>query len=292
MNKTKIEYLNFTWSPVTGCSPVSAGCEHCYARRMHERGLWTSEIKPFSEVILHPYRLDEPLRRKKGARIGVAFMGDLFHEKVPDSFITSVFFTMSECPAHMFVVLSKRAQRMQQFLSAYRMASGFGPDGPWPLPNVWLGVSVEDQPSADERIPLLLQTPAALRYVSYEPALGPVDFHFGRLHGTPGDEGPTNLYTPKDRISWVICGGESGPGARPMNPDWARSLRDQCQASGVPYYFKQWGEWAGYGQATKANGSDFSEAHRWDSGIVSLRVGKKAAGCTLDGREWKEMPKC
>ena len=267
---------------MTGCTPISAGCEHCWARRMHERGLWGK--RPFSEVTLHPDRLDEPLRRKKPARIGVAFMGDLFHEGVPDKFIDQVLAVTVRCLQHVFMILTKRPQRMMDYFSGY-------PDSPrtrflaaeaygharteiaWPLPNVWFGVSVEDQATMDERSPLLLQTPAAVRYVSYEPAIGPLRFDpVWDVTGTWG-------------IDWVIAGGESGPGARPMHLDWARSVRDQCQTAGVPFYFKQWGAYAWHPRLTQHNGTVTSNSEQ------PIRVGKKAAGRMLDGREWKEMPR-
>ena len=235
MNRTAIEYLDYTWNPVTGCIPVSAGCEHCWARREHERGIFGKQ--GFSEIQLHILRLDEPLRRKKPARIGVCFMGDLFHEQVPDKFIDQVFAVTVRCSQDVFLILTKRPQRMMDYFSGY-------PDSPrtrflaaeaygharteieWPLPNVWLCVSVEDQATAEERIPLLLQTPATVRWISIEPMLGPVKFDpVCDITGTLG-------------IDWVVVGGESGPGARPVHPDWVRSVRDQCRAAGVPFYFK------------------------------------------------------
>lgn len=255
MNKTKIEYLNFTWSPVTGCTPVSSGCEHCYARRMHERGLFGKQS--FSEVTLHPERLDEPLRRKKPARIGVAFMGDLFHKQVPDQFIESVLAIITRCPKHTFLLLTKRPQR---FDIMAKDALRISRTDTWPIRNLWLGVSVEDQPSADERIPWLLRTPAALRWISLEPMLSDVSLNQIMVpEGLPPErerrDGPWTLtwnpltgqrttspyssYIYPEKIDWVVLGGESGPGARPMDPDWARSVRDQCKVAGVPFYMKQ-----------------------------------------------------
>lgn len=229
MNKTSIEYLDFTWNPVTGCTPVSDGCAHCWARAMHGRKMWGD--RPFSEVTLHPERLEEPLRRKKPARIGVCLMGDLFHDKVPDGFIDRVFDVMLQCD-HRFFVLTKRPERMESYFTGFLYPALL----PNVLKNLWLGVSVENQATADERIPLLLRTPAAVRFVSLEPMLEYVnltcvsDLYFDALYGF--NEG-------KEKIDWVICGGESGPKARPMKEEWARSVRDQCKVAGVPFFMKQ-----------------------------------------------------
>jgi protein gp37 len=311
MNKTSIEYLDYTWNPVTGCTPVSAGCEHCWAKRMHERGLWGKQ--PFSEVTLHPDRLEDPLKRKKPARIGVCFMGDLFHEKVPMGDVMQVFAVMALAPRHTFLILTKRPERMHDMLTGsgvreWVLGSAWSMLGKlpkyrhenimnrlWPLPNVWCGVSVEDQKTADERIPWLLKTPAAVRYMSVEPMIGPVDLD--RFTGCGHESGwrncPDHLAGRADcaGIGWVICGGESGPGARPMHHDWAKSIRDQCQAAGTPFYFKQWGQFCWPEQMPE-------ETWRRVDAQVNLAgipdepygVGKKAAGRVLDGREWLEMP--
>lgn len=273
---TKIEWADKVWNPVTGCTKISEGCRNCYAERMAKRlagRCGYPKENPFA-VTLHPDRLEEPLHWKKPSRIFVCSMGDLFHEEVPLKFIAEVFNTMvawrcpkhyrhdededgcfNEDPGHTYLILTKRPKRMKRVmekeLSEY-VGECWGGNTPlalefevgsWPPDNLWLGVSVENQKTADERIPLLLQTPAVKRFVSYEPALGPIDF-------APWIK----------QIDWLIMGGESGPGARPMHPDWARSTRDQCKAASVPFFFKQWG------------------------------LGKKAAGCLLDGREWKETP--
>jgi protein gp37 len=219
-----------------------------------------------------PERLVIPLRWRRPRRIFVNSMSDLFHESVTDHFITEVFQVMRSTPHHIFQVLTKRPERMLGFLARVKRWEGLytldgeeprgyrghaaivGDDGNWPLPNIWLGVSVEDQATADERIPLLLQTTAAVRWVSYEPALGPVDLtklQFGWIwDGSErkpsrhnllvpitifGDEG--DYYFPG--LDWVVCGGESGPNARPSHPDWFRNVRDQCQAAGVPFFLKK-----------------------------------------------------
>ncbi len=228
-----IEWTEETWNPVTGCTKVSQGCQHCYAERFSER-FRSVKGHPYEmgfDLTLRPERLDHPLRWKKPRRVFVNSMSDLFHEDVPDEFIDRVFVVMSMTGRHTFQVLTKRAERMRDYCSSpatvgrivtdsLELLDGIDvshhhahfsaiTDG---LPNVWLGVSVEDQKRTDERIPLLLETPAAVRFVSAEPLLGMIDF------GEALNE-----------IDWVIVGGESGPGARPMNPDWVRSIRDQCR---------------------------------------------------------------
>lgn len=276
---TKIEWTDETWNPITGCTKVSPGCDHCYAKTMHER--WNGPGS-FDTVTLHPGRLEKPLRWRTPRRVFVNSMSDLFHQDVPDEYIARVFAVMAWSYRHTFQILTKRHARMRSLLSSpdfrrlcdrewcdvqdWTRARLVDPEyvdtcptvDNWPLPNVWLGVSVETQQWADIRIPALLDTPAAVRFLSCEPLLGPVDI-WGRSY--LGAEQPA-------RIDWVIVGGESGPGARPMHPDWARSLRDQCVAAGVPFLFKQWG------------------AHDADGKCV----GKKAAGRVLDGCTWDEYP--
>ncbi len=305
--KTKIEWATDVWNPVTGCTKVSEGCRNCYAERMVKRfGHRLHGDKPagvgirpreFVHVQLHPEKLDQPLHWRKPRRVFVCSMGDLFHEDVPWSFIVEVFLRMNRTGNHTFMVLTKRPERMREFCSSEQfMDSG-------PLANVWLGVSVEDQKTADERIPLLLQTPAALRFVSCEPMLGPVKLWRQQPNGRLLNLGEV---ANGRGLDWVICGGESGPGARPMHPEWARSLRDQCAAANVPFFFKQWGEWAwasqtAGGQLTHAvcrhghvsvfNGDDMRRACAECTGWEGLRrVGKKAAGRELDGMMHDVMP--
>jgi protein gp37 len=244
---TAIEWTDATWNPVTGCTKVSLGCAHCYAERITER----FGRQKFTDVVLHPERLDIPLRWKKPRRVFVNSMSDLFHEDAPDEFIGKVWEVMEEASAHTFQILTKRAGRMHMWVDEKAHAY---------LPNVWLGVSVEDQERADERIPLLVDTPAAVRFVSCEPMLGPVDIRESLTVDWRGNnqEAPDGL----PALDWVIVGGESGPGARPMQPEWARSIRDQCVAAGVPFFFKQWG-----GRTPKAGGRE------------------------LDGRTWEEYPR-
>ena len=234
--------------------------------------------------------LTQPLRWREPKRIFVNSLSDLFHADVPDEFIARVFAVMAGAPQHTFQLLTKRHGRMRSLLRSERFQEvlagaarqlyidqGRRVNGArlanlvWPLPNVWLGVSVENQQWADLRVPALLGTPAAVRFLSCEPLLGPVcldPWHTEHDDGRARCDGPL-----ASGLDWVIAGGESGKGARPMHPDWARSLRDQCVAAGVPFLFKQWGNWAPH-----------------LLGHSPANVGKKAAGRELDGRTWDEYP--
>jgi protein gp37 len=277
-----IEWTDATWNPVTGCTKVSPGCDHCYAETMYER---FNGKGSFATVTMHPDRLDKPIRWRKPRKVFVNSMSDLFHDDVTDTFIAQVFAIMALAPRHTFQVLTKRHARMRSLLGtdsfrqsvlhkAHTLKWGYDIDlqvWSWPLRNVCLGVSAEDQKWADIRIPALLDTPAAVRWISAEPLLGPIDltrmgprqFADALRQSTDQD---TNIV--RRGLDWVVVGGESGPGARPMGPEWARSLRDQCTSAGVPFLFKQWG-------AHDAEGK---------------RVGKGEAGRLLDGRTWDGYP--
>ncbi|WP_100454668.1 DUF5131 family protein [Mycobacteroides abscessus] len=317
-DKTGIEWTDATWNPVTGCDKVSPGCDHCYAETFAERwrGTRGHYFETGFDVQLRPDKLDLPLRWTKPRRIFVNSMSDLFHDSVPDAYIARVFAVMALAPQHTFQVLTKRHGRMRSLLSSDDFRSevtqtfvGWAVEDLslktghlesatgdwWPLPNVWLGVSAEDQKRADLRIPALLDTPAAVRFVSAEPLLGPID-----LHGDP--IGKDSVFWI-GHLDWVIVGGESGPGARPMHPDWARSVRDQCVAAGVPFLFKQWGEWSPDLSLNEpvANGKrlkyqrrallpDGSIAPPWTPCEFVDRVGKKRARRELDGRTWNQYP--
>jgi len=228
-----IEWTDATWNPVTGCTKVSPGCQHCYAERMARR-LQAMGVPRYAHgfrVTLHPDALALPLAWRKPRRIFVNSMSDLFHPAVPDAYIADVFHVMRQAPQHAFQVLTKRPER----------AAALAPLLPWPS-HVWLGTSVESQ-HVVARIHHLQACPAAVRFLSCEPLLGPLPA------------------LPLDGIHWVIVGGESGPKARPMCPEWAVDIRDQCIAHQVPFFFKQWGG----RQRTKA-------------------------GRLLDGRTWDEWP--
>jgi protein gp37 len=272
MATTKIEWAEKVWNPVTGCTKVSEGCRHCYAERMAKRLAGRYGYPPTPDqfnVTLHPDKLEEPLHWKKPARIFVESMGDLFHKDVPDDFIDDVFNLMSEAFWHTFLILTKRPERMMCILENY---SGYlNITKIWP--NVWLGVSVEDQKTADERIPWLLKTPAVVRFVSVEPMLGEVN-----LTGNSDKEIWPWMLAKEDghAIDWVICGGETGPGARPLQPEWVENLLSQCLRAKVPFFFKQWGEW--------------SNASIVDSQRTLIRVGRQKAGRYLCGQIWDQYP--
>ena len=256
-SKSGIEWTEATWNPVTGCTKVSPGCANCYAERITNRFAGPGA---FDKVVLHPDRLDLPLHWKKPRMIFVNSMSDLFHEDVPDEFIDRVFMMMAFCPRHTFQVLTKRAERMMAYCGSgetrrrfFAYASEFAsipsfkfkaehyPDGldGIRLPNVWLGVSVENQRMADERIPLLLQTPAAVRWVSAEPLLEILNLAPWLnkcVREWVGDE-----FIHTDGLDWVVVGGESGPEARQFYLEWARDLIAQCKEAMVPCFMKQLG---------------------------------------------------
>lgn len=324
-DRSKIEWTDATWGPVTGCTKVSEGCDHCYAETIAHRFAGTKAYPNGFDVTLRPERLDQPLHWRRPRRIFVNSMSDLFHKDVPDEYIARVFAVMALAPQHTFQVLTKRPGRMRSLLGseAFRprvetealrlktqqWAAGEYPCGRkaegrtrwtfpgWPLPNIWLGTSVENQKWADVRVPQLLATPAAIRFLSCEPLLGLVDLTGSGIQqtywltGRPGwgpEESVGDVVmqplTIAPSLDWVIVGGESGPGARPMHPDWARSLRDQCLAVGVPFLFKQWGEWAPFFWTAD------HPTHYFGDGVMVGRVGKKIAGRMLDGRTWDEYP--
>lgn len=288
MNTTTIEWTERTWNPMTGCSHASPGCDNCYAKRMAQRlrgRCGYDQERPF-QVKLRPERLAQPLLMKKPSMIFVCSMGDLFHEEVPDLFICAVFAVMAACPQHTFQVLTKRPERALRWFGRVmnvatiqgrpwvvcrraavhykrpgvvvddhwvRMMTG---QEVWPLPNVWLGVSAENQEAADARIPTLLQTPAAVRFVSCEPLLGPIRLgalsdgswhdqegadYYSALSGVAWWSHGENGLGGGPKLDWVIVGGETGPGPRPMTPKWARDIRNDSVSWGVPFMFKQWG---------------------------------------------------
>lgn len=236
---SSIEWTDATWNPVTGCDVVSPGCAHCYAKTFAERfrGVPGHPYEQGFDLRLWPERLELPLQWKRPRRIFVNSMSDLFHEDVPTEFIRRVFATMEAAHWHVFQVLTKRPDR----------ARALAGELPWP-PNVWMGVSVENQ-RWTSRVTLLKEIPAAVRFLSCEPLLGPIKIELAQ-------------------IDWVIVGGESGPGARPMNGAWVRALQKQCDEAAVPFFFKQWGA--------------YSEGGR--------RLGKGRSGRELDGRTFDAMP--
>ncbi len=302
---TNIEWTDETWNPITGCQKVSPGCKNCYMYRTYPRlkamGQASYQKTP-DQVTLVSNLLNKPLEWKRPRRVFVCSMSDLFQDDVPDGFIYDVFLTMAAAPQHTFQVLTKRPERVAALVRSFQcaikddLAMFKHAPAPWPLPNVWIGTSVESQ-EYTSRLDHLAEVPAAVRFVSYEPALGPVDFSPWLGLCQPGTR-PSECGTHEQTLDWVIAGGESGPGARPAHPGWFRTVRDQCQAAGVPFFFKQWGEW--FPVDTDAQREYWKNAITrktvrertkvWDGGEVSLRIGKASAGALLDGREWREFP--
>lgn len=268
-----------SWNPITGCTKISPGCKNCYAERMARRLAGRAgypEIPHHFDVTLRPDRLDIPLKRKKPTIYFVPSMGDLFHKNVPVGFIRRVFKTMAAADWHTFQVLTKRSERLSEFCRSpwYRNLRHI-----YGLNNVWLGVSIEN-PAYSFRSHYLREIPAAVRFISFEPLL----ISFADYPGVLDD------------VDWVIVGGESGPGARPMHPDWAKSIRNQCQVASVPFFFKQHGAWLHESQTTVQQRGEMHDkvkslpSHKWPDNSYSWRVRKKYAGRLLDGREWNEMP--
>ncbi len=279
MNKTSIEWTDYTWNPVTGCNKVSQGCKHCYAETMATR-FWGD--RKFTDVQTHIDRLNEPIKNAHkwaGKKIFVCSMSDLFHESVSFAFIDKVYSKISDADLWgqkiTWQILTKRPDRMLEYHK--ERSHGWMRDG---VPNwldIWHGTSVEDQPNADERIPLLLQVPSSKRFLSCEPLLGPIDFISSQLH--------PSIYSTDQKINWVIAGGESGHSARPMHPDWVRSLRDQCEAAGVPFFFKQWGAY--YPELEETPESNAAVPH-FDWSFKKL--GKSKSGNLLDGKQHLNFP--
>lgn len=232
--KSNIEWTQMTWNPVTGCTKVSQGCKHCYAERFAKRfqKMGVLRYRNGFKVTLHEDLIQKPLEWKKPLLIFVNSMSDMFHEEIPLDFIQRVFATMVESPHHIFQILTKRSKRLQKIANTL----------PWSK-NIWMGVSVEDS-RVIHRISDLQQVPAAVRFLSCEPLIGPLK----------------NL--PLKGIHWVIVGGESGPGARPMKPEWVEDILEQCRKDGVPFFFKQWGGPRKDLTGRKFNGRTYNEMPR------------------------------
>ncbi len=336
---SKIEWTDATWNPVVGCTKVSAGCDNCYAERMAGRlaameysricnttglpipvagesgGRYNlvvgTDNKWNGKVVCDESALEIPLHRRKPRMIFVCSMSDLFHKSVPFEFIKKVRQVAIDCPQHTLQFLTKRpeiALEFTQWLAGHDDIS----IAEWPR-NCWLGVTAENQEQADKRIPILLQIPAAVRFVSIEPMLGAVDLEYikdytkpnkftkyERIYSLSGERSCLGHKMTEEKIDQVIVGGESGPGARPMPPDCARGVRDQCVAAGVPFFFKQWGEWLPGPQARHITDEQLSKhkcqqlKSRVPGGehiVYTFKVGKKKAGRLLDGKEWSQYPK-
>ncbi len=318
--KTGIEWTDTTWNPVAGCFVASPGCKNCYAVEMAWRmthhpnkkvsgkyagtvelnangvACWTGEVRLVERTLL------EPSKERKPMRIFVNSMSDAFYEKLSDEQIAKIWAGMALAPWHDFQVLTKRAERMRDWLRDPRtpglVAAEIDRLEPgamlpaWPFSNVWVGVSIEDQVRADERLPLLLDCPATVRFVSAEPLIRPVSLKLAlEQHGmkNASDLASAGLH-------WVIVGGESGQDSRPMHPDWARALRDECAGAGIKFFFKQIGAWSWDAQSGEGY---LREGIMPDGGRVPvgtpgsravMKVGADKAGKLLDGRVWQEFP--
>lgn len=298
MSRSKIDWTEKTWNPITGCSKISMGCKYCYAER---QAVWLSGMgksgydpkDPFG-IKFHPNRLHIPTTWRKPSMVFVCSMGDLFHNSVQLGWLDQVFRIMAQTPQHTYQILTKRPAAMREYLRMTgrvdRMVKQLGCK--FPLPNVWLGTTVEHQRYID-RVNILLETPAAVRFISVEPMLGPVCLNT-YFHDIAKDvSGDLHLVRRNAGIDWVICGGESGHNARPMHPDWPRGLRDQCAKAGVPFFFKQWGEWCEWTPASDMviRAGEKLQNHWFDDppGMV-WKVGKKRAGKLLDSKEYMEYP--
>lgn len=306
MENSKIEWCDHTFNPWSGCIKVSPGCVHCYAETLSNRwgkDIWGPGAKRQRTSSAY---WKKPLKWNKQAanegrrfRVFCASMADVFEDNPQVSDWRSDLWDLIELTPNLdWLLLTKRPEKVLEFTRRWT-PENYGPS--WP-DNIWVGTSVENQKYADERIPELLNIPARIRFLSIEPLLGPVDlssigsFGMGQCLECAGAGETSGCYFSPDGIGmcgsckgsgedksafvdWVIVGGESGPGARPMHPEWARGIRDQCQASGIPFLFKQWGEYLPvFNSYTTSDGYDFS------------KVGKHAAGRDLDGREWNEFP--
>ncbi len=313
MSKTKIEWTDRRWNPITGCTKISQGCKNCYAETMAKR-FWGK--RKFTDIKTHPERLHEPMRVMKPSMFFVNSMSDLFHPDIPFHFIDIIFAQMAVARWHTYQILTKRPERALEYF-AWKDKAWVAPgmqgderirfqcyhyfaididpkEWHWPLKNVWIGVSVEDETTARERIPILQKIPAAVKFLSIEPLID-------RINIKPLLKG----------IDWVIVGGESGRGARPMHPDWVRTIRDECCEMKIPFFFKQWGEWCpadGYYETCidtylageLQNGEETAvplgmnnrskKNFYWDNEVFAVRIGKKKAGRLLDGIEHNAVP--
>lgn len=293
---SKIEWTDQTWNPIIGCSKISPGCDNCYAEKLAgrlanisstiqyifvtdwEHKHWNNETKFITSA------LEKPLLRKIPTKYFVCSMGDLFHESVPFDWIDRVMEVIKHCPQHTFQILTKRPEQMKRYFDFKDIYAE--------LPNVWLGVSAEKQTLAIDRILTLLEVPAYKRFVSLEPLLEKINL----LAFLPPNDSKVPLYENYPFLDWVILGGESGPNARPMHPYWVESIRDQCQAANVPFFFKQWGEWIDIDNGYTQVNSSLRKLKKYTFGSAYTshdvyRVGKKQAGRLLYGKEYNEFPK-
>lgn len=240
-DKSKIEWTDATWNPVTGCTPISEGCANCYAKGLARRfpQIHGPAHIEFEEVRCHNNRLQQPYKWNNPRRVFVCSMGDLFHDDVPFGFLDKIWKTMFDCQQHTFIILTKRPQRLKDFAFAWHKNTI--------SPHLWIGVTAENQEQADARIPILLQIPAAVRWVSVEPLLSEVDIRSYLYSDYDKAAHDSQLIEPLGgfnhaKLNWVVCGAETGSKARLMELEWARDLRDQCEDAGVPFFFKKSGQ--------------------------------------------------
>jgi len=286
MGKSKISWTDYTWNPITGCTKVSDGCKHCYAERLSKRlsgrGGYPKE-NPF-EVTLHADKLDDPLHWKTPGNVFVCSMGDLFHPDVRFTWVDEVMAVIREASWLKFMILTKRPEIMMSYMKHVEVPQ-----------NLAIGTSIENQKMARRRLIYLVNTISYARFVSCEPLLGPVVLN-GWNEGLKMSYLLSGTYINntifRGGIDLVICGGETGPGARPMHPEWVRGLRDQCLGSGARFHFKSWGEWAAADQlpggieVESRNGPAYAQ-YTFEDGLTVYRVGAKKSGRLLDGREWQ-----
>lgn len=287
MSKSKIEWTDRTWNISSGCTKASQGCKNCYAEREWGRLSKNPNTvyygRKFTDVMCHPERMEQPLQWKKPSKIFVNSMSDLFHDDVPDNFIDKVFDVIEKCPQHIFQILTKRPERMRDYSIS----------NPFPK-NVWAGVSVENQGTAEERIPLLLDADVLVRWISVEPLLGEIGIK-PYLYNKFTPDGRLNLKAyikshHSDKLDWVVAGGETGKNARPMHPNWVRSIRDQCNEARVPFMFKQWGTYAPISTTDNKQILPFG-TYNTETLFGFKKCSKKIAGRLLDGKLHDEYPK-
>lgn len=272
MSKNKISWCTATWNPIVGCSKCSPGCKNCYAERMAKR-LRGMSLPQYQDVVDKNGWTGKTMFSyghlpKKPSLVFVSSMGDFFHESVSDQMLSNAFSVMCENQQHTFILLTKRPERMLNYINQHLRS----------LPNkLWCGVTVCNQEEADKKIPVLLDVWSNVRLVSIEPMLGPVDLYRGGFGFLEQIKSPQGIQ--HEKLDWVICGGESGPGARPIKPEWVRQIRDQCVEAGVPFHFKQWG-----GHIPK------SMEEKMSLYLAGYSLVDKNGGTILDGRRWKEFP--
>lgn len=300
MKHTKIEWADHTFNPWIGCTKVGQGCDNCYAesdfdKRRHvvSWGAGQPRKRTADSTWAAPLRWNrEAAAAGVRHRVFCASLADVFDNEVPDQWRADLFGLINKTPHLDWLLLTKRVGNASKMLADIRHNSDqeLSVLDMMPWPNVWIGATITNQAEADRDIPKLMRVPAYRHFLSIEPMLGQIDLKLMQYEDSDhlDEQGRIIANTRRRLINWVIVGGESGPGARPMHPDWVRSLRDQCQAAGVPFLFKQWGEWVP--MLGQVDGVPVRDKATTTDGWVMGLAGKKAAGRLLDGREWNEVP--